>query len=209
MKKIARVSRFHVALAASLAFFVAGCNDAQPVQDARSSQENGELLTATDVTPSDRSAENVSETEPEKTLADRRAAESAQNAKINKECNDYLNQTALELFNWQISANSQDPEKIFSSIGDIYVKLLANLRSLDASGCSLEFQNAFNGFVAHIEKMVDTLQELQTLQQRLANEEGDAESLLADANRVARLGNEFQNLSDQINSEAKKLEDAM
>ena len=57
--------------------------------------------------------------------------------------------------------------------------------------------------------MVDTLQELQTLQQRLANEEGDAESLLADANRVARLGNEFQNLSDQINSEAKKLEDAM
>jgi len=203
MQKFALVSRSRFALVALLASFAcvsfAGCEDAESVQNTeRIYQEN---RPSTDVKTPERRAENPSETEAEKKLADRRAAEDAQNAKIYQECDDLLNQTAVKLYQCMLE---QNPEKYLAGVVDLYAEHLANLRSLDASGCSLEFQNAFADFVAHFEKMANLIQELQTLQQQPASELD-----VSAPNRMIQIGEEFERLSNQVTNEANKLKAAM
>lgn len=136
--------------------------------------------------------------------------ERAQNVKINKECNNYLNQSALKLLGLQTNANSEtEPEKFLAGVGDIYAELLDNLRSLDASGCSPEYRNALDDFIAYIEKLANLSQELQTLQRRLTSGEGEAETILADAQRMIQIGEEFESLANRIDAETNKLKAAM
>lgn len=129
--------------------------------------------------------------------------ERAQNIKINKECSDYVDQGAVQL----LTLNVNEPKEYLDGVANVYADLLANLRSLDTSGCSFEYKNAFEKFVAHIEKLANLSQELQTLQRRIEN--GESENLVADANRMIEIGEEFKTLSEQVVPEMNKLTAAL
>ena len=133
------------------------------------------------------------------------APERVQNAKVNQECNDYLNQGSADLLALMATCNAEtEPEKYLAGVVDIYAELLANLRSLDASGCSIEYRHALNNFIAYIEKLANLSQELQTLQQRITSE-----ASVADAQRMIEIGEEFETLSNQVDLEAFMLKAAI